>query len=206
MKVLVVGATGPTGRELLKQATAAGHEVTALVRDASKLVDQADVRLVVGDVLEPSTLGPAVAGQEAVLSALGGNKAAPPDIRAQGTSNIIAAMEQHEVKRLVALSAFGAGDSKGQGGLMYAKVIAPLFLKKILADQTAMEAAVRSSGLEWTLVRATRLNDKPAGGKPEVIFEGGSMSSTVSRADTAAFMVGELADRTYVGKAPGLTA
>lgn len=201
----MVGATGLTGRELLKQALAAGHEPTALARDAGKLADLPDIPVVVGDVLQPASLTQAFVGQEAVLSALGGAKGSPPDIRSKGLRNVIDAMRQQDVRRLVALSALGAGDSRGQSGFVHSKVIAPLFLKKILADQTAMEEVVRSSGLQWTLVRATRLTNGPASGKAEVMSRGGGMASKVSRTDIATFMVQQLSDLTYVGKTPGLT-
>jgi putative NADH-flavin reductase len=205
MKVLIVGATGRTGRELLKQTLAAGHEVTALARDPSKLNDVTGVRVAKGDVLEAASLSSAVAGQDAVLNALGPTKTSPPGIRTTAVRNIVAAMKEHGVRRLVTLSAFGAGDSQGEGGFMYSKVIAKLFLKKSLADQTGSEDEARNSGLDWTIVRPTRLTDGPASGSYDVIFKGGGASSKISRADTAAFMLAQLGDQTYVGKAPGIT-
>jgi putative NADH-flavin reductase len=205
MKVLIVGATGRTGQELVKQALAAGHEVTALCRDPSKLADQPGVRAAKGDVKDRASLSSAAAGQDAVLYAVGSNKSSPPGIRAEGVRNLVAAMDEKGVPRLVVLSAFGAGDSKGEGGFVYSKIIAKLFMKAVLADQDAMEAEVTKSGLDWTLVRPTRLTDGPAVGTWDVIFEGGKASSKISRADTAAFMLQQLQDRTYVGKAPGIT-
>jgi uncharacterized protein YbjT (DUF2867 family) len=204
-KVLVVGATGRTGQELVQQAVAAGHEVTALCRDPSKLSAPAGVRAAQGDVKDAASLGSAVSGQDAVLYAVGSNKSSPPGIRAEGVRNVIAAMKEQGVRRLIVLSAFGAGDSKGEGGFVYSKIIAKLFIKDVLADQDAMEAEVVKSGLDYTLVRPTRLTKKPAAGKWSVIFEGGKASSTISRADTAAFMLQQLGDSTYVGKAPGIT-
>jgi uncharacterized protein YbjT (DUF2867 family) len=207
MRVLIVGATGRTGSELVKQAVSAGHEVTALCRDPAKLGGLAgpSVRAAQGDVKDTASLAAAVSGQDAVLYAVGSNKSSPPGIRAEGVRNLVAAMQQNGVRRLVVLSAFGAGDSKGQGGFVYSKIIAKLFMKAILADQDEMEAEVLKSGLDWTLVRPTRLTDGPAVGTWDVIFEGGKASSKISRADTAAFMLGQLADPTYVGKAPGIT-
>ncbi|MDQ1438137.1 MAG: hypothetical protein QOK43_1766 [Acidimicrobiaceae bacterium] len=205
MKVLVVGATGGTGQELVRQALSAGHEVTALCRDPAKMNGQAGVRTARGDVKDAASLSSAVAGQDAVLYAIGSNKTSPPGIRAEGVANVIAAMKEHGVRRLVALSAFGAGDSRGQGGFVYSKIISRFFMKDVLADQDAMESAVVSSGLDWTLVRPTRLTNAPAAGSWDVIFEGGKASSKISRADTAAFMLKQVDDPTYVGQAPGIT-
>jgi uncharacterized protein YbjT (DUF2867 family) len=205
VKVLIVGATGRTGSELVQQAVAAGHEVTALCRDPAKLSAPSGVRAAQGDVKNAASLGSAVSGQDAVLYAVGSNKSSPPGIRAEGVRNVIAAMKEQGVRRLIVLSAFGAGDSKGEGGFVYSKIIAKLFIKDVLADQDAMEAEVVKSGVDYTLVRPTRLTNKPAAGKWDVIFKGGKASSTISRADTAAFMLQQLGDATYVGKAPGIT-
>jgi putative NADH-flavin reductase len=206
MKVLVVGATGATGIELVQQAAAAGHEVTALARDPAKVPERSGVRAVQGDVLEPATLVPAVAGQDAVLNVIGARKDSPADIRTVGMRHLVAAMKEQGVGRLVAISSFGAGDSHGQGGFMYSKVIAPLFLKKIIADQDGSEEVVKASGLEWTIVRPTRLTDGPGTGKWDVIATGGGMGAKIARADVAAFMLQALGDATYVGKAPGITS
>jgi putative NADH-flavin reductase len=189
----------------VQQAVAAGHEVTALCRDPSKLSAPAGVRAAQGDVKDAASLGSAVSGQDAVLYAVGSNKSSPVGIRAEGVRNVIAAMKDQGVRRLIALSAFGAGDSKGEGGFVFDKIIAKLFMKQILADQSDMEAEVVKSGLDYTLVRPTRLTDGPAAGKWDVIFKGGKASSKISRADTAAFMLQQLGDGTYVGKAPGIT-
>jgi putative NADH-flavin reductase len=205
VKVLIIGATGRTGQELVKQGLAGGHDITALCRDPAKMADQSGVRVAKGDVKDPASLASAAAGQDAVLYAIGPTKTSPPGIRAEGVRNVIAAMKEQGVRRLIAMSAFGAGDSKGQGGFVYSKIIAKFFIKKTLADQDAMEAAIVASGLDWTIVRPTRLSNGPAAGTFKVIFEGGGAGSKISRADTAAFMLRQLEDQTYVGKAPGIT-
>jgi putative NADH-flavin reductase len=203
MKVLVIGATGATGREVLKAAAARGHDVTALARNPSALPG---ARVVQADVTQPETLDAAMAGQDAVINAIGEGQGAPANIRTVAARSIVESMMRHHVRRLVTMSSFGAGDSRGQGGLLFSKVVAPLFMKHILADQTASEAIVQAApGLQWVIVRPARLTSGPRTQGPRVVFAGGNAFWKVSRADVAAFMVARLDDDAYLGKTPGLT-
>jgi putative NADH-flavin reductase len=203
MKVLVIGATGATGREVLTAAAARGHDVTALVRTPVALQG---TRVVQGDVTQPQTLDAAMAGQDAVINAVGGGKGAPADIRTVAARSVVSSMTRHRVRRLVTMSSFGAGDSRGQGGLLFSKVVAPFFMRHILADQTASEAIVRAApDIQWVIVRPARLTSGPRTQGPRVVYAGGNVSWRVSRADVAAFMVAQLDDDAYLGQTPGLT-
>ena len=146
MKVLVVGATGRTGRLLVRGALERGHEVTALVRAPEKLGDLAGgVRVFVGDVLDGGLVSDAADGQDAVLVALGvAMKKGDPAVNALGTLNVIRSMQRYGVRRLVVLSAGGTQQGRDPNlPVVFERVIKPLFLKHAFADLRRMETSVR---------------------------------------------------------------
>jgi putative NADH-flavin reductase len=174
MKLTVFGASGGTGTQLVRQALDAGHEVTAVVRDRGRLAvpDQPGLDVVVADVMRPDAIEGAVAGRDAVISALGPSRRAE-ERKAAGHSRIVtdsarsiaAAMRATGTGRLVVVSASGPF-TEGDGPVMryVAKPITQWVLKDPFADLVAMEAVVRGSGLDWTIVRPPRLTDKPLTG------------------------------------------
>jgi putative NADH-flavin reductase len=122
MKILVIGATGPTGQEIVKQAVKQGHAVTALVRNAAKAHFNSPVVLAEGDVLDRSSLTHAVEGQEAVVCTLGSGVTGPfkeMTLLSEGTHHLITAMQEQNVRRIVCITGIGAGDSKGHGPWYY---------------------------------------------------------------------------------------
>ena len=121
MRILVVGATGATGRAIVAQALARGHEVTALVRNPDRLeVRHEHLRVIQGNVLDPTAVDTAVAGQEAVVSALGHKRwMIPTRILSAGTGNILAAMQRHGVRRYIGMASLGVCDSWWRMGLYY---------------------------------------------------------------------------------------
>ncbi|MEO5806998.1 SDR family oxidoreductase, partial [Devosia sp.] len=162
-RILVLGATGGTGRLIVKQAVAKGYEVTALVRSPEKAADLRGATLVVGDARNEGDLRKALKGQDAVISALG-TPASPfkeVTLLSRATRALVGAMKAENVSRLVAITGLGAGDSVGHGGFAFDKLIFPLLLRKVYADKNRQEAIVRESDLDWVLVRPTILNDKP---------------------------------------------
>src|SRR5688572_10608842 len=169
MKILLLGATGFTGKSILEQGLARGHDVTALVRDPTKLgVEDPKLRKVKGDALDAASLKQALVGQDAVIDALGLGKG-PQGQRGGGLKRgqattfasdsakvIVEAMQASGVKRLVAMSNVGAGSSKRHVPALVRKVIFPVFLPWLVAiidDKDRMEPIVMKSGLEWTLAR-----------------------------------------------------
>lgn len=191
MKLLVLGAAGATGRELLVQALNAGHDVTALVRDPAGLGDLArQVRVVTADATSERALTAALPGHSAILSTLGSGKSLKSDIASRAAAAVTAAAEQTGVSRLVLLSAFGVGNSLGQASttqrLMYRTVMRSLF-----ADKADADARVRASGLDWTLVYPVTLTNGPATGGAYRAGERLPMKGMpqISRADVAAFML-----------------
>lgn len=208
MQLLVVGATGGTGRQAVEQALNRGHYVTALVRDPAKLIIQhPNLTVLTGDVLKRETILPAVRRQDAVFCALGGRIGQQDHAVGEGTKNLIAAMHQAAVRRLLVVSSLGVGSS-------YADVSLPskLFIKTLLsgpiAEKEIQEQAVRESGLDWVIARPTSLNDNPATGQYKAAehlkFTTFAMPR-ISRADVAAFLLDQLDSDAYLHKAVTIT-
>jgi len=208
MKLLIFGSTGGTGRELVKQALDQGHGVTAYVRDPAKIeaLQHSSLRVVSGDVLDPAAVEGAVAGQEAIFSTIGAG-AGRTTLREQGTRNIVNAMQDSGVKRLISLSSLGVGDSRANLPFFTRYVIVGMFLRHAFADHERQEAVVRESSLDWTIVRPPHLKDGPRTG----VYHHGfpttnkGIKGWISRADVADFMLKQLADDTYLHQTPGVS-
>ena len=208
MKITIFGSTGGTGRELVRLGLDRGHVVTAFVRDTAKLagIRNDQLRVVQGDVLDPGTVFEGVVGQEAVVSAIGAGRARTR-LREHGTSNIIEAMEQAGVKRLVSLSSLGIGDSRGNLPFVVKFVIFPTVLRHVMADHECQEQIVRQCHLDWTIVRPGFLTDGPFTGTYRHGFPvtQRDIEGKISRADVADFMLKQIEDRLYIGESPGLS-
>ena len=203
MKVLIIGATGATGRVLMREALEQGHEVTALARNPSALAPEDHrPRVLQGNALNASEVAAAVAGQDAVLSALGTRSSRPTTLFSQSTHNLISAMNKHGVRRLICITGIGAGDSKGHVGFLYDRIMLPFVVKNIYEDKNRQEEAIKQSDLDWVIVRPARLTDEAAKGEYRVYLGGSYTAKTISRADVAAFMLAQLTDDTYVHKMP----
>ncbi len=220
MKLAIVAATGRIGRVIVKLAAAAGHEVTAAVRTPSKLpsgVDGVRVDLAAPD---PAALESAIAGRDAVISAVGPRGLADIGIVAPGTRAIIAAMEATGVRRIVAVSAAPTSTvavpgrrpnppkhDPGDGPVMR-YVLAPVvgrILRRHYLDLAIMEEDLRASGLEWTVVRPPLLTDKPPTGRYRRAYgrniRGGF---SVPRGDVADLMLRVLDEPESIGQYVGL--
>lgn len=207
-RLLIVGATGKTGRLLVTQALERGFWVTALARNPSKLrMDHERLTVVQGNVLDAVSLDAAVRGQEAVLSALGHKRYFyPTRILSEGTRNVLRAMETHGVRRFVCMSSLGIGDSAGRMGVYYTLFVIPLILPFYFWDRTRQEGIVAGSRLDWTIVRAGALTNASKRGR---VRHGGRIGNflwtvRVSRADVADFMLDQLASNAYMRTAVGV--
>lgn len=202
MKILVIGAAGKSGEVLVKQALADGHEITALVHDASSY-DQAGVRVIEGDVLDAAKVEAAVAGQDAVLDALGGHTPyKETTLETNAARNIIDAMRRNGVRRLVVISVLGEGDSKANAGFFYEHLLLPTFLRGTIKDKAGMESEVKSSDLDWVLVRPPFLTDGDLTGKVKVFSpEAQEKAHKISREDLAAFMLEQLTSNAHLHQA-----
>ncbi|MEY2508451.1 MAG: hypothetical protein QOH01_2780 [Verrucomicrobiota bacterium] len=208
MAVLVIGATGGTGRELVQQALAQGHQVTAFVRDPAKLqINHSNLRIAQGDVLDYSTVESAMHGQEAVLSALGHKRFMYPNkIQSDGMRNILRAMESCDVPRLICETALGIGSSVGRLGLPHTFFFLPLILQFYMWDKLRQEELIMASDRDWIIARPGVLKNGPPRGIYRHGLDVGSYlwPVVIARADVADFMLKQLHDDTYLGSAPGL--
>jgi putative NADH-flavin reductase len=203
MKLLVLGATGATGQQIVAQALEQGHDVTALVRDPGKLTARSErLRLITGSVPDqPQVVAEAVRGQDAVVSALGrGQSLKPGALIARSAPVIVSAMERQGVRRLIFVSALGVGATAGHLPIAM-RVFQRLLLRAIAADKEIGEQVIRASNLDWTLVHPSGLTNRPKTGR----YRSGEHLDlrgfpTIARADVAAFVLTQLRDPTYVRK------
>jgi putative NADH-flavin reductase len=199
MNLTIFGATGATGTCLTEQALAAGHAVTAVVRDAARLSVPAHPRLrvVTADVMDPGSIVQAVAGSDAVVSAIGPRGTGPTAVIGDSARSIIAAMEKTGSRRFVELSGSIVAD---EGESLYMRyLVKPLarrtFLRHVCADMRAGEDEVERSDLDWTILRPPALNGKAATGRYRVaIGRNLAHGFSISRADLAASILRLLAD------------
>lgn len=202
MKILVIGAAGKTGTEVVKQALAAGHEVTAFVHQAENY-QVADVRVVEGDATDSDGMNAAVLGQDAVLDTIGGKTPyKTTTLEASAATNIIAAMQRQGVRRLVVTSMLGEGDSKENAPFFYERLLISTFLRGANKDKANMESAVESSNLDWIILRPAVLSDDAATGHVQVFeADSGEKAHKITRADVAAFMIDQLSSDQYLHQA-----
>lgn len=205
MNLLIFGASGSIGRQLVEQALAQGHTVTAFVRNPAKL-DFTDARLHLtqGDVLDFAAVKRAMQGQEAVLSALGTPAFTKNTVRSEGTGNVIRAMEKAGLHRLICLSSIGIGDSRDMLPFHYKYVLVPLLLRQGFAEHELQEESVRQSQTTWTIVRpgAFTNGERTGAYRHGLPGAGNAIKAKISRADVADFMLRQLTDTTYLRKAP----
>jgi putative NADH-flavin reductase len=208
-RLLIVGATGGTGRALVAQALERGHVVTALARDPSALrLDDPRVTVVQGDVLDYASVEAAVRGQDAVVSALGHKRfLGPTRILSEGTRNVLRAMEAQGVQRFVCETALGIGDSAWRMGLYYTFFVIPIILPFYFWDKTRQERVIAASNVTWVIVRPGTLTNGAKHGRYRHGRDVGSFLRTVriSRADVADFMLNQLVDDAYLRDSPGVS-
>ena len=205
MKITVFGASGRTGRLLVEQALAAGHDVTAFVRDQAKLsLRHERLRVVRGDVRDAAMVDEAVRGRDAVISTLGPTRHGPKDVMAVGLQNIVAAMEKHGVRRLIVMTGAGvpAPEDRPQWWNRAMSLALKLISPDVLADSLRGIEAVRRSGLDWTVVRVPRLTSGPRTGQVRVGWVGIGTGGRIVRPDAADFLLQQVTDKSYLRQAP----
>jgi putative NADH-flavin reductase len=202
-RLLVLGATGGTGQQLVTQALAQGHAVTVLVRDPQRMpVVSERLRVLAGSVTGSGpALNSAVRDQDVVISALGVGKSFKSGaLIAESTPRIIRAMEDHGIRRLIMTSAFGVGETRRDVPLV-PRIFIRLLLSNVYDDKAAGDAQVRSCALDWTVVYPSGLGDGPATGQ----YRAGERLALrgfprIARADLAAFLLAQIDDTTYLRK------
>ena len=204
MRVIVFGPTGGTGRQLVAQALAAGHEVTAFTRNSQALAARPGLAIVNGDTSDRGAVGRAIAGHDAVLSALGGRPwRRKARVCSSAIRNIAPAMAKHGVRRIVAISTFGAGNTRPHVGWLARNLLFGFILRSEVADKEAMEGALAATDLDWMVVRIGLLTDGPPRGTWRAADDDSIRGmGKIARADVAAFMLGLLEDVTWVRRKP----
>lgn len=207
-RILVLGASGGTGRLIVEQALAQGHDVAVLVRSPEKASDLKGVKLVIGDARDERALGKALESRDVVISALGTPVSPFREVTLLSTATraLVKAMKEKDITRLICITGIGAGESAGHGGFAFNNLIFPLLLRKVYADKNRQETILRESGLAWTIVRPSILNNKPVRNTVRALtdlshFNGG----TISRADVADFILGQMRSETWIHRAPLIT-
>ncbi|HEX4312219.1 MAG TPA: SDR family oxidoreductase [Acidobacteriaceae bacterium] len=206
MKILIFGASGGTGRELVKQGRTQDHEVTAFVRNPAAFTGGDHLRVVVGDVLDDKAVAAAMAGQDAVLSALGGTLS-DDTLLPESIGHILAAMKREGLRRLIVLGASGvwpgAAKRLSSGAQLFLRIIQATVLKKAFRAQHTMQMRIQASDTDWTVVQPPRLLSKPGTGIIRVDGETlPANGTTIARADVATFMLAQLKTSEWVRKSP----
>ena len=208
MKLLIIGGTGGTGQELIKQALEQGHSLTALIRNPEKVkITHQNLSVIKGNVLDFDKVQEVVEGQDAVLSALGHKRFfIKTTILSEGTKNIIHAMEKHNVNRLICVTSLGINDSRFKLGLYYTLFVIPVIVFFYFLDKGKQEKLIRSSKLNWTIVRPGQLTNGKKRGRYKHGANVGNyiLTKLISRADVAHFILCQLGDVTYLHKTPGV--
>lgn len=205
MKLTIFGASGKTGIPLTEQALAAGHEVTAFVRDPNKLpIRHERLTVIQGDAADAAAVERAVAGADAVISALGPTPTAPKGIHTTATRNIVAAMKKQGVRRLVSLTGAGVAAPEDQPKLVnhIIKLALKTLAGDVLRDGEGHAKVIQSSDLDWVIVRGPVLQDGPHTGNIKVGWVGVNTGTKINRPDLAEFMLKQATDNSYLRKLP----
>ncbi|MDJ0596180.1 MAG: SDR family oxidoreductase [Pleurocapsa sp. MO_226.B13] len=208
MKLVIFGSTGSIGSHVLEQALEQGHTITAFVRNPDKLnVQHPNLSIFTGDVMNPAAVEQAVIGHEAAICILGSGKKLSGNVRSQGTKNVIQALEKAGIKRFICQSTMGTGESWGNLNFYWKYIMFGFILRKVFADHQIQEEYVRHSNLDWTIIRPGAFIDGTLTGKYRHGFPGSDRTSslTISRPDVADFILKQLGDNTYLGKAASLS-
>jgi putative NADH-flavin reductase len=211
VRLIVFGASGGCGSQLVKQAAARGHQVTAVVRTATRYEPPDGVSVVRGDVLDAGFVSSAIPNHDVVASCVGikyahpwARRESPDDFISRATRNIVAGMKAAGLSRLSVISAAGVGDSRPARNLIIRFLIATSNVGVGYADLDRVEEVLRASGLDWQAVRPVRLSGGLGTGRPRVTGRFPA-SATIPRADVAAFMLRELERPEFTERTPMIT-
>jgi len=194
MNILVLGAAGKTGREVVAQSLAAGHTVTAFVRHPDRLGPN-QAKVAVGDARRVDDLRNALRGQDAVISTLGSGMSSNSKLIESSTEALLAAMPSAGVRRLVMLSSFAASPTYRAKGIMK---LASVAMKGMVEDKSAGEELLKHSDIDWTIVYATRLTEGPRNGGHHTVDGTLTDVGSISRAELADALISTVSDATSV--------
>jgi putative NADH-flavin reductase len=205
VRLVIFGATGGTGRLLVEQALSAGHDVTAFARPGSTIEARPRLSIVIGSVLDSAAVASVIAEQDAVLCALGGRPWRNSRICSSALRRIIPGMKQHGIRRILAISSLGAGDTRGDVGWFARNVLFRVLLRTEIADKEAMEDLLLASGLDWTVVRVGLLTDGSLCGELRVADDHSIQGmGRIARSDVATFMLAQIGSEFWKCRRPVL--
>jgi len=206
--VLIIGASRGIGLETVKAALAAGHTVRALARSAGSIdINHANLQKITGNALSRSDVEAALAGADVAIQSVGVGSVRDlvfgTDLFSKSTQTLIDAMQTRGVRRLIAVTGAGAGNSRGRTNPLYDYVVFPLLLQRIYSDKDVAEEMIAASKLDWTIVRPGGLTNGPRTGKWRALPDMRDWHlGFISRADVADFLVSQITDRSMIGKTP----
>ena len=208
-KVLVIGASQGIGLEAVKLLLADGHSVRALARTASRIpINDPNIEKISSDALNKGDVARALEGMDAVILTLGvpmnfNTMLSGTTLFSRATRVLVDLMNQHGPKRLICVTGLGAGDSRGQFGVLYDGVMFPIFLKRVYDDKDIQERIVRDSNLDWTIARPGVLVSAPVTGRYRALDDRKDWDfKTIARADVARFLADEIRDNRFIRKTP----
>lgn len=208
MRIAVIGATGRTGGSVVQQSLGHGHQVTALTRDPARMTTaHPRLEVVTADVRELETLRAALPGHDAVITAIGDKPARQVDLYSAGISNVLYAMAEFDVPRLVVMSAAGTFHRSDPNLSRGYKLMMLAALRGLYDDLERMEERVMASSLDWVIVRPSGLTDDPQTGDYRIGLDGRPLAAggRISRPDVAAFMLKAAETDAWVRKAVSLS-
>ena len=212
MKVVLFGATGFSGKAILKETLSQQHQVTVLVRNKSAIqIQDKNLKIVEGNVLDKYTVAEVLKNSDAVIQCLGvggkGNGKLTTFI-SDATKIIVEEMEKQQIKRLIAMSNVGAGNSISFQPWIFTKIILPYFmkwLKVLIDDKNRMEPIIMNSELDWTIVRCPNIVDETPKGNVHATLDGKGLKLAVTLGDMAEFIVQQLINASYSKQAPSIS-
>lgn len=207
MRIVIFGASGRTGRHLIAQALERGHAVTAFARTPGKIqTSHEQLRIMQGNIHDPAAVERAVEGHDVVLCALGINRGEPTTALAEGTRNILRAMEIHGAQRIICVSA--AGFLGERADFLIGKILFWYFgryLTRLFDAMRRQYQELEKSAVEWVAVRPLLLDEGPRKGNYRVVMDGiPSKGYRISTGDVAEFMLNQLVSHEYIRKAPAI--
>jgi putative NADH-flavin reductase len=213
--VLIIGASRGVGLETVRQALAAGHAVRAFARSARDIgrddarLDDTRLERREGDARDTSAIAEALQGTDAVIQAIGTGPSArwsarPVTLFSETTGHLVQAMQAEGPRRLIAVSGFGAGETRERFSTLE-RIGHDIVLGRAYEDKTRQEEMIRDSSLDWTIVRPTILTPGPRTGRYRVLaLPAQWRNGLIARADVADFLVRQIEDRTYLHRTPVL--
>lgn len=211
MKILVLGATGGTGKLVVDQLLQLGHNVTALARTPSKLtITHRNLKVFQGDVMIPDSVYTVMQNQDAVICCLGAPAMKAGKVRSIGTENIIHAMEHKGVSRLICQSSLGFDDSEvvlENAPFLMRKIVIPILLGKTFEEHHIQENLIRNSNLNWTIVRPVNMTDGAFTGdyKHGFSYSEKNLKYKIAKADVADFLIKQLTSNDYLKLTTGIS-